>query len=315
MTSNFSGTITQVESSPFSDVAVGTPFTGSYTFNLATANEGSIPSVGDYWHHAAPYGVVLRIGNHVFRTDASAVEFLVEIVNDHYSGFDNYLFRSYRNVPTDGVEVGFISWQLDDPTQSALSSTALSPVPPVLSSWQQMGLDVVGPQFEYVIRGEMSAISVAGSCEMGCVGPAGPPGPPGPQGEQGPAGPMGPQGPAGPMGPQGPKGDKGDDAHVPSGTLLMLLAEEPAPAGYTLLGSFDQVIRPYGKTSCRHDVERRKPDEHSDGHDIEHVGQSGEVTGITGIERQPRRHGGRGNEQIRRPDAATHYRQRSTSAT
>lgn len=46
------------------------------------------------------------------------------------------------------------------------------------------------------------------------------------------------------MGPQGPKGDKGDPAELPSGTLLMLLAGDPAPAGYSLVGTFDQVIKP-----------------------------------------------------------------------
>jgi hypothetical protein len=46
------------------------------------------------------------------------------------------------------------------------------------------------------------------------------------------------------VGPQGPKGDQGDRAEFPSGMLLMLLADEPAPAGYSLIGTFDQVIKP-----------------------------------------------------------------------
>lgn len=236
VTFNFSGTITQLEGSPFADIALGTPFTGSYTFNLSTPNQGALPSVGDYWHQAPPYGVVVQIGSHVFRTDPAAVEFLIEVVNDHYSGFDNYLFRSYRNLPTDGMDVGFISWQLDDPTHSALSSTALSSVPPVLSQWQQwFGFEVDGANMEYVIRGQITAISVAGSCDPNCTCP------PGPAGPQGPAGPMGPMGP---IGPQGPKGDKGDPGEAVPGSLLLLLADDPVPAGYSLLGTFDQVIRP-----------------------------------------------------------------------
>jgi hypothetical protein len=45
----------------------------------------------------------------VFQTDPSAVQFLIEVVNDHYSGFDNYLFRSYRNLAADGLNIQYIS--------------------------------------------------------------------------------------------------------------------------------------------------------------------------------------------------------------
>jgi hypothetical protein len=240
VTFTFSGTITYADRLPFPDITVGTPFTGSYTFNLATPNQGSISSVGDYWHQTQPYGVSLQIGSHVFKSDPAAVEFLVELVNDHYAGFDNYVFHSYRNLPVDGIDIGMISWQLDDPTQSALTSTALSAVPPVLSQWQQwVGLQIYGADF--YIGGQITSISVAGGCDATCVCSAGPAGPAGPEGPMGPAGPMGPMGP---MGPAGPKGDKGDPGEPLRGSLLMLLADEPPPAGYTLLGTFDQVMRP-----------------------------------------------------------------------
>ena len=121
--------------SPFADIAVGTPFSGTYTFSLGAVDENSFPTVGDYWHRSAPYGVTVRIGNRVFRSDASAPEFLIE-VSDNHSNSDNYVFISYRNQPTDGVDVGLIYWQLDDPTQSVLSSPALLATPPVLSEWQ-----------------------------------------------------------------------------------------------------------------------------------------------------------------------------------
>lgn len=49
-------------------------------------------------------------------------------------------------------------------------------------------------------------------------------------------------GPAGPVGPQGPKGDTGDPGSVPSGALVFVLAEDPAPSGYTLIGSFTQSL-------------------------------------------------------------------------
>src|SRR5207248_1002171 len=57
VTFRFSGTITRVETSPLSDIVVGTPFSGTYTFSLATPNESRLPQVGDYVHRSAPYGV------------------------------------------------------------------------------------------------------------------------------------------------------------------------------------------------------------------------------------------------------------------
>jgi hypothetical protein len=269
VTFRFSGTVTETYNSPFADIPVGTPFTGIYTFNLGTPDDNSFPNVGDYWHRSAPYGVWISVGSRTFRTDPSAVEFLVEIVNDH-SGRDNYLFRSYRNLPTDGIPVEHISWQLDDPTQSALSSAELPATPPVLSQWEQIfGLDIEGPNFEYLIRGHITSIEVctdatcSGPCPPGPPGPPGPqgepgpmglqgePGPTGPQGETGPVGPQGPQGaqgiqgiagPIGPMGPAGPAGPKGDPGELPSDALVFVLATDPAPVGFTLVGSFDQKL-------------------------------------------------------------------------
>lgn len=255
VTFRFSGTIAQVSNSPFADIAVGTPFSGRYTFNLGAPNENSFPGVADYWYRSAPYGVTVRIGSREFKTNPAAVEFLIEQVHGHYVGIDNYLFRSYSNSPTDGVDVGYIEWQLDDPTQTALSSLALSAVPPVLSAWQQpVGFSVVGAGFEYFIQGQITSIEVCANetctaiCPPGPPGPAGPAGPQGepgpigpqgPQGDQGPVGPMGPMGPVGPAGQQGPKGDAGE---LPLGSLVFMLASDPAPAGYTLVGSFDQRL-------------------------------------------------------------------------
>jgi hypothetical protein len=244
VTFRFSGTISEVYESPFNDIAAGTPFSGTYTFSMGAVDENSFSTVGDYWHRSAPYGITVRIGSRVFRSDASAPEFLIEVADNH-SNSDNYVLISYRNQPTDGVDVGFIYWQLDDPTQSALSSPALLTTAPVLSQWQQIfGFNIEGPSSEYLLRGQITSIA---RCDGTCAEP-GPPGPPGPQGEPGPIGPqgeqglIGPAGPAGPVGPQGPKGDKGDPGEVPPSALVFVLAQDPAPAGYTFIGSFTQRI-------------------------------------------------------------------------
>jgi hypothetical protein len=128
-------------------IDAGDAISGTYTYNAATPDENPAPTVGDYWHAATPYGIRLRAGGLVFETDPQAVAFLVEIVNDH-QGSDNYLLRSYTNRPLSaGVLVEHISWQLDDPSQTALHSERLPTTAPKLARWQSIfGLDIVGVQ-------------------------------------------------------------------------------------------------------------------------------------------------------------------------
>jgi hypothetical protein len=225
VTFTFTGTLTESWINPFPELTAGTPFAGCYTVNLATPDSNDLDWVGDFWHAGAPYGIQLQIGSHAFRTNTvsptPAPPFLVELVNDQY-GQDNYLLRSYYNLPTDGWQVDHISWQLDDMTQQQLASTALTGVPPVPSQWQQMfGLMIAGPANSWFLRGQIDTVQV-GQCPpitTTTPGPPGPPGPEGPQGpqglpgvpgEQGPAGPQGPQGEAGPQGPVGPAGPQGE---------------------------------------------------------------------------------------------------------
>ena len=110
----------------------------------------------------------------------------------------------------------------------------------MLSQWQQIvALTIDGAALQYGIRGQVTSIAICEgeTCQLPL--PPGPTGTPGPQGEPGP---MGPAGPVGPAGPQGPKGDKGDPGEFPSGALLFLLVADPAPPGFTLIGSFDQKL-------------------------------------------------------------------------
>jgi hypothetical protein len=274
----FTGTLTYVDRSPFPELTTGTPFAGCYTVNLATQDSNGLDWVSDYWHSGAPYGLTVQIGSHAFRTNTATPpgpQFLVELVNDQY-GLDNYLLRSYHNLPTDGFLIEHISWQLDDPTQQNLTSTELSGVPPIPSQWQQwFGLDIAGQGLSWLLRGQIDAVQV-GQCPppvvtlpgipgppgpegpqgpqglpgvQGESGPAGPqgiqgePGPqgvPGPQGATGPQGPIGPQGVAGPMGPVGPVGPAGLQGEgLFPGSLVMVTRGAPAPAGYTFVSTVE----------------------------------------------------------------------------
>lgn len=148
-------------------INVGDVITGTYVYESTTPDTNPLPTVGDYWHTTAPFGITLNAGGFVFRTDPANVNFLVEIVNDHGTpASDNYLLRSYNNIFDVGSSSdNHISWQLDDPTLAALSSEALPTVPPVLSDWQSIfGLDIQGSSFrdEFLIRSHVTSANLCG---------------------------------------------------------------------------------------------------------------------------------------------------------
>jgi len=162
-------------------ISVGDIITGTYIYESTTPDSNPLPTVGDYWHSTPPYGITINAGELVFKTDPDNVDFLVEIVNDHGSPpRDNYLLRSYNNIfnPAlpNGAVVDHISWQLDDPTATALSSEVLPTVPPVLDDWQSIfGLTITGfipdpdfpdepwPGTEFFIRAHVISAEAAGT--------------------------------------------------------------------------------------------------------------------------------------------------------
>lgn len=129
--------------------------TGTYTYESTTLDSNPSSVGGHYWHYDPPAGISLTVGGFEFRTDPANVEFLVEIANDSTSGglHDGYLLRSYNNLPlSNGTLVDEISWQLTDPTASALSSDALPTTPPALDDWQSIiGLRLHGERGGYII--------------------------------------------------------------------------------------------------------------------------------------------------------------------
>jgi collagen triple helix repeat protein len=289
VTVSFRGTISYLQDNPFPDIVEGMPFTGAYTFNLSTPDTNGLTEVSDYYHMNSPYGVTVKIGPHTFQTDPLNVYYLVEVI-DGYQSEDDYLFHSYNNRDVDGIPINFISLGLYDPTQAALSSTALTASAPDLTKWQQYGLDILsssdgihpavfirgtveemqlglgpfylpgtqGPPGPAGAQGEPGPQGPAGpegaAGAPGAMGPQGPVGPQGSQGVPGPAGATGPQGlqgvpgPAGPAGPQGlqglsgpagPAGPQGEGLFA--GSMVMIAAGGPAPAGYDYVGTYGLV--------------------------------------------------------------------------
>ena len=122
-------------------VAPGDIITGMYIYDSFAVDTNPLPQVGDYSYRTAPNGIRLQVNGLTFGTNPANVDFLLEVVNN-YQNLDNYLLHSYSNlfsVSAMGESVvNDISWQLDDPTQRALSSAALPRNAPVLSHWQSI---------------------------------------------------------------------------------------------------------------------------------------------------------------------------------
>src|ERR1044071_9042759 len=94
----FQGVITEINDLGFvldGSITNGTPFKGFYIFETTTPDSNDDPTVGDYEYTNSTYGVVVGIGNYVFRTNPQHVDFLIEVVNRIDD--DNYLLLSYNN--------------------------------------------------------------------------------------------------------------------------------------------------------------------------------------------------------------------------
>ena len=141
-------------------VHLGDTITGSYKYESTTEDSSpSDPTQGNYWHYLAPAGISLSVGGFNFTTNPDIVNFLVSIGNNA-SGQDNYLVRSYQNLPLyDSVGVGGIAWELDDYTASVFLSDALPATVPILSQWQDnyISIDGGGIGGSYGIHAEVTS--------------------------------------------------------------------------------------------------------------------------------------------------------------
>jgi hypothetical protein len=127
-------------------VAPGDTITGIYSYDSSAVDSNPLEQVGDYRYTTAPNGIRLNVNGLSFVTNPADVDFLIELV-DNYENSDNYVVISYNNLfavsATGTFVLNTIDWQLDDPTQTALSSPALPRTPPVLSNWQSIfGLSI-----------------------------------------------------------------------------------------------------------------------------------------------------------------------------
>ena len=153
----FTGRVTDIGgggSSIFkSQIRVGDTVNGMYVYNYLTEDSNDDPTVGDYLHNANPYGITVKIGKIVFRSDPGHLE--LELVNRET---DHYVVQSSNNLPlSKKILISHISLQLDDNSGQAFSSDSLqqSPRAPDLSKWEQSGLLIAGEcSIKYDKKGE-----------------------------------------------------------------------------------------------------------------------------------------------------------------
>jgi hypothetical protein len=264
VTVSFKGTITDVQQSPFPDIVAGTPFTGYYTYDLATPGYTHYPQRASFYFSGEQHVFVVTIGNRTFKTlpgNGFGLA-IADNLTEFQTSRDFYAISSGGNVVVGGIPVSTISWTLLDFNQTALTSLALPATAPNLSQWEFQELSISGENATvpyYALFGQVQQVQLGnglyippGGSET--PGPQGPPGPPGPEGPVGPEGPAGSQGPAGTDGTPGPQGAQGEtgpaglagsqgpvgalaEGLIP-GSLLMLPPGTPAPAGYTYVGKY-----------------------------------------------------------------------------
>src|SRR3569623_370424 len=129
------GNVTFIQDMSFQldpSVTNGTPVKGFYVFDDSAADQNADATVGDYRFTDSAYGVTVRIGKYVFRTNPDHVNFLLEVVNRDQ---DTYLFHSYLNLSSTDLPLGMISWQLDDASGTALDGDGLPIGLPNLSAF------------------------------------------------------------------------------------------------------------------------------------------------------------------------------------
>ena len=139
--------------------------TGYYSYESTVLDTNPDDNIGEYVYNTQPYGIFLESGVFEFGTDLSNVNFKISILNND-QGRDRYLIVSYNNLPlSGGTNINGISWQLDDYSENALSSTDLPVSEPVLSNWENDYFDITGgiktqTTYEFLIRSHVTQVEL-----------------------------------------------------------------------------------------------------------------------------------------------------------
>jgi hypothetical protein len=141
------------------EIYVGDIITGSFTYDTDASDSNPLSTVGRYGYGTPPFGIYLHLDGIPFQTDPDNVAFWVRVFND-FPG-DIFYIISERNLPASGVPINSISWQIDDPSESVLSSTALPTTAPVLDQWSVGPLSVTsGPRDALILSARVTSVAL-----------------------------------------------------------------------------------------------------------------------------------------------------------
>jgi hypothetical protein len=122
-------------------IQVNDSIIGKYTYYSGQPDSNPNPQVGEYLYTLSSFGIELKAGGFVFKTNPINVEFGINIYNDwdlFYGIQDCYIVYSNENMQlSNGLLVDQIYWRLDDTLSTALSSDALPITAPELADWVQ----------------------------------------------------------------------------------------------------------------------------------------------------------------------------------
>jgi hypothetical protein len=119
---------------------------GSYVFNRACADANGLPNVGEYFHTASFYGMVLNADGTSFFTDNTNPALNVAITSGTPSvPADRFLVSSPNNAALpSGAEIVAMQWELVDADGDAITTADLPAGEPQLASWGFNSLRVEG---------------------------------------------------------------------------------------------------------------------------------------------------------------------------
>ena len=120
-------------------IKVNDRISGKYVYDSGVPDEDPDPHGGLYWHNSSTFGIELKAGGFVFKTNPGDPCLVIVLYND--CPYDQYdLFSSNNLQLSNGMKVDEIMMRLKDDTGTALSSDALPTTAPVLSDWDEQHL-------------------------------------------------------------------------------------------------------------------------------------------------------------------------------
>ncbi len=120
-------------------VGVGTAFSATMTYDDTAPITFSDPTTANYDLGALPFSLVIQTGGFTFTRLAGGFTSF-DLVNDVFDTAGG-LFNDFSGAPgRPPIGFSYASLSLDDPSGSALASTALVGFPWILASWPTAGL-------------------------------------------------------------------------------------------------------------------------------------------------------------------------------